>query len=39
MTTSAIMAGRIPVRAVGRALHAYPTLSELMRTALWQASG
>ena len=35
----AIMAGRIPVGVVGRAMHAYPTLSELMRTALGQAAG
>jgi pyruvate/2-oxoglutarate dehydrogenase complex dihydrolipoamide dehydrogenase (E3) component len=35
----AIMAGRVPVGVVGRAMHAYPTLSELMRTALGQAAG
>jgi pyruvate/2-oxoglutarate dehydrogenase complex dihydrolipoamide dehydrogenase (E3) component len=35
----AIMAGRVPVGTVARALHAYPTLSELMRTALGHAAG
>jgi len=35
----AMMAGRTPVGAVARAMHAYPTLSELMRTALGQAAG
>jgi len=35
----AIMAGRLPVRVVAQAMHAYPTLSELMRTALGQAAG
>jgi len=35
----AIMAGRVPVRAVALAMHAYPTLSELVRTALRQAGG
>jgi pyruvate/2-oxoglutarate dehydrogenase complex dihydrolipoamide dehydrogenase (E3) component len=35
----AIMAGRVPVGTVARALHAYPTLSELMRTALGEAAG
>jgi pyruvate/2-oxoglutarate dehydrogenase complex dihydrolipoamide dehydrogenase (E3) component len=35
----AIMAGHIPVRSVARAMHAYPTLSELTRTALGQAAG
>jgi pyruvate/2-oxoglutarate dehydrogenase complex dihydrolipoamide dehydrogenase (E3) component len=35
----AIMAGRVPVGVVARAMHAYPTLSELMRTALGQAAG
>jgi pyruvate/2-oxoglutarate dehydrogenase complex dihydrolipoamide dehydrogenase (E3) component len=35
----AIMAGRVPVGVVARAMHAYPTLSELMRTALGQAVG
>jgi pyruvate/2-oxoglutarate dehydrogenase complex dihydrolipoamide dehydrogenase (E3) component len=35
----AIMAGRVPVRVVAQAMHAYPTLSELMRTALGQAAG
>jgi len=35
----AIMAGRVPVQVVARTMHAYPTLSELMRTALGQAAG
>jgi mercuric reductase len=35
----AIMAGRVPVAGVARAMHAYPTLSELMRTALSEAAG
>jgi pyruvate/2-oxoglutarate dehydrogenase complex dihydrolipoamide dehydrogenase (E3) component len=35
----AIMAGQIPVGVVARTMHAYPTLSELMRTALGQAAG
>ena len=35
----AMMAGRTPVGPVARAMHAYPTLSELMRTALGQAAG
>ncbi len=35
----AIMACRAPVRVVAGAMHAYPTLSELMRTALSQAAG
>jgi pyruvate/2-oxoglutarate dehydrogenase complex dihydrolipoamide dehydrogenase (E3) component len=35
----AIMAGRVPVGVVARAMHAYPTLSELTRTALGQAAG
>ena len=35
----AIMAGRTPVAAIARTMHAYPTLSELMRTALGQAAG
>jgi dihydrolipoamide dehydrogenase len=35
----AIMAGRIPVGVIGRTMHAYPTLSELMRTAFGQAAG
>jgi pyruvate/2-oxoglutarate dehydrogenase complex dihydrolipoamide dehydrogenase (E3) component len=35
----AIMAGRVPVGVVARTMHAYPTLSELMRTALGQAAG
>jgi len=34
----AMMAGRVPVGVVARAMHAYPTLSELMRTALGQAA-
>jgi pyruvate/2-oxoglutarate dehydrogenase complex dihydrolipoamide dehydrogenase (E3) component len=34
----AIMAGRVPVRAVADAMHAYPTLSELMRSALAEAA-
>ncbi|HXC77698.1 MAG TPA: FAD-dependent oxidoreductase [Candidatus Acidoferrum sp.] len=35
----AMMAARSPVKVVARAMHAYPTLSELMRTALGQAGG
>lgn len=35
----AIMAGRVPVATVAAAMHAYPTLSELMRTALREAAG
>ncbi len=35
----AIMAARAPVAVVARAMHAYPTLSELMRIALGQAAG
>ncbi|HSR26479.1 MAG TPA: FAD-dependent oxidoreductase, partial [Candidatus Eisenbacteria bacterium] len=35
----AIMAGRVPIGVVARTMHAYPTLSELMRTALGQAAG
>lgn len=35
----AIMAGRVPVAVAARAMHAYPTLSEMMRTALAQAAG
>lgn len=35
----AIMAGRLPVGTVAAVMHAYPTLSELMRTALGQAVG
>jgi len=35
----AIMAGRTPVRTVARAMHAYPTLSELTRSALQEAAG
>jgi pyruvate/2-oxoglutarate dehydrogenase complex dihydrolipoamide dehydrogenase (E3) component len=34
----AIMAGRVPVAGVAHAMHAYPTLSELMRTALSKAA-
>jgi mercuric reductase len=34
----AIMAARAPVAVVARAMHAYPTLSELMRIALGQAA-
>ncbi len=34
----AIMAGRVPVGVVARTMHAYPTLSELTRTALGQAA-
>ena len=34
----AMMAGRIPVGAVAAQMHAYPTLSELMRSALGEAS-
>jgi pyruvate/2-oxoglutarate dehydrogenase complex dihydrolipoamide dehydrogenase (E3) component len=34
----AIMAGRVPVGVVARAIHAYPTLSELTRSALREAS-
>jgi pyruvate/2-oxoglutarate dehydrogenase complex dihydrolipoamide dehydrogenase (E3) component len=34
----AMMAGRVPVGAVAAEMHAFPTLSELMRTALEQAS-
>jgi pyruvate/2-oxoglutarate dehydrogenase complex dihydrolipoamide dehydrogenase (E3) component len=35
----AIMAGRVPVGTVARTMHAYPTLSELVRSALGQAAG
>lgn len=35
----AIMAGRVPVGVVAAEMHAYPTLSELMRSALREASG
>ena len=35
----AIMAGRLPVGTVAGVMHAYPTLSELMRTALGEAAG
>jgi len=34
----AMMAGRIPVAVVAAEMHAYPTLSELTRTALGEAS-
>ena len=34
----AMMAGRVPVGAVAAEMHAYPTLSELMRSALSDAS-
>ena len=34
----AMMAGRVPVQAVAAAMHAYPTLSELMRSALAEAA-
>lgn len=34
----AMMAGGVAVKAVAQAMHAYPTLSELMRSALSQAS-
>lgn len=33
----AMMAARTPVKVVAKAMHAYPTLSELMRTALREA--
>jgi pyruvate/2-oxoglutarate dehydrogenase complex dihydrolipoamide dehydrogenase (E3) component len=35
----AMMAGRVPVAEVASAMHAYPTLSELMRSALGEAAG
>jgi mercuric reductase len=35
----AMMAARTPVKVVAKAMHAYPTLSELMRTALREAGG
>ena len=35
----AIMAGRVPVGVVAREMHAYPTLSELTRSALAEAAG
>lgn len=35
----AMMAGRVPVGVVAAEMHAYPTLSELMRSALGQAAG
>ncbi|MBJ7597794.1 FAD-dependent oxidoreductase [Candidatus Nephthysia bennettiae] len=34
----AMMAGHVPVKAVAGAMHAYPTLSELMRSALAEAA-
>jgi pyruvate/2-oxoglutarate dehydrogenase complex dihydrolipoamide dehydrogenase (E3) component len=34
----AMMAGRVPVQAVAATMHAYPTLSELMRSALAEAA-
>jgi pyruvate/2-oxoglutarate dehydrogenase complex dihydrolipoamide dehydrogenase (E3) component len=34
----AMMAGRTPVSVVAKAMHAYPTLSELMRSALREAA-
>jgi pyruvate/2-oxoglutarate dehydrogenase complex dihydrolipoamide dehydrogenase (E3) component len=34
----AIMSGRVPIGVVAAQMHAYPTLSELMRTALREAS-
>jgi pyruvate/2-oxoglutarate dehydrogenase complex dihydrolipoamide dehydrogenase (E3) component len=35
----AIMAGRTPVGTVAAEMHAYPTMSELMRSALSEAAG
>jgi pyruvate/2-oxoglutarate dehydrogenase complex dihydrolipoamide dehydrogenase (E3) component len=35
----AMMAARTPVKTVAKAMHAYPTLSELMRSALREAGG
>jgi pyruvate/2-oxoglutarate dehydrogenase complex dihydrolipoamide dehydrogenase (E3) component len=35
----AMMAARTPVKVVAKAMHAYPTLSELMRSALREAAG
>jgi pyruvate/2-oxoglutarate dehydrogenase complex dihydrolipoamide dehydrogenase (E3) component len=35
----AMLAGKVPVGAVARTMHAYPTLSELMRTACSEAAG
>jgi pyruvate/2-oxoglutarate dehydrogenase complex dihydrolipoamide dehydrogenase (E3) component len=35
----AMMAARTPVKVVSKTMHAYPTLSELMRSALGSASG
>jgi len=35
----AIMAGRVPIGTVAAEMHAYPTLSELMRSALGEAAG
>ena len=34
-----MMAGRVPVKVGARMMHAYPTLSELMRSALSEAAG
>lgn len=34
----AMMAGQVAVKEVACTMHAYPTLSELMRSALWQVS-
>jgi pyruvate/2-oxoglutarate dehydrogenase complex dihydrolipoamide dehydrogenase (E3) component len=35
----AMLAGKVPVGTVARTMHAYPTLSELMRTACSEAAG
>lgn len=35
----AIMAGRVPIDVVAAEMHAYPTLSELLRSALSEAAG
>jgi pyruvate/2-oxoglutarate dehydrogenase complex dihydrolipoamide dehydrogenase (E3) component len=35
----ALMAGRVPVGVAARAMHAYPTFSELTRSALGEAAG
>lgn len=35
----AMMAARTPVKVIAKAMHAYPTLSELMRSALHEAGG
>ena len=35
----AMMAARTPVKLMAKAMHAYPTLSELMRKALIRAAG